>query len=68
MLGLAAKMKFRRLTYSIAISDWGKDNWAVINSAKEVHDLFTDEFAGKLIQRGKELGITVVSAKYSYVR
>lgn len=59
LLELAAKMKFVRLTYSIAISDWGKDNWAEINNGKEVIDYFTDEFAEKLIQRGKELGITV---------
>ncbi len=59
LLELAAKMKFSRLTYSIAISDWGKDNWTAINNAKEVTDLFTDEFAEKLIQRGQELGIAV---------
>ncbi len=59
LLELATYMKFTRLTYSIAVSDWGKDNWAEINNGKEVTDLFTDEFAEKLIQRGKELGIAV---------
>ncbi len=59
LLELAAKMKFTRLTYSIAVSDWGKDNWTEINSGKEVADLFTEEFAQKLIRRGSELGITV---------
>ncbi len=59
LLELAADMKFTRVTYSIAISDWSKDNWTEINSGKEVVDLFTDEFAEKLINRGKELGITV---------
>ena len=59
LLTLAAKMKFTRLTYSIAIGDWGKDNWTEINSAKEVHDLFTEEYAESLIQKGNELGITV---------
>lgn len=59
ILELAAEMKFTRLTYSIAISDWGKENWAEINNKKEVSGLFTDEFAEKLVKRGIELGITV---------
>lgn len=59
LLELAAKMKFTRLTYSIAISDWSKDNWADINGKKEVKNFFTDELAEKLICRGKELGIVV---------
>ena len=59
LLELAAKMKFTRLTYSIAISDWSKDNWTEINSKKETKDIFTEEYAQKLVHRGKELGIEV---------
>ena len=32
---------------------------AKINGEKEVKEIFTDEYAEKLIQRGKELGMTV---------
>lgn len=59
LLEVAAEMKFTRLTYSVAISDWGKENWAEINNGKEVINLFTDELAKKLVHRGNELGITV---------
>ncbi len=59
LLELAAEMKFTRLTYSVAIGDWSKDNWTEINGQKETKDLFTEEYAQKLIHRGKELGITV---------
>lgn len=70
LLELAAKMKFTRLTYSISMSDWGKENWEEINRQKEVIGIFTDEFAQKLIDRGNELGITVTfwdgKDKYQY--
>ena len=70
LLELAGYMKFTRLTYSIAISDWSRDNWTQVNGEKEVTDIFTDAFADKLIRRGKELGIEVTfwdgKDKYSY--
>lgn len=70
MVDLAAKMKFTRLVYSIAISSWGKDNWEEINADKEVKEGFTEELAQKLIERGKELGVEVTfwdgKDKYEY--
>jgi len=59
VLELAAYMGFTRVTYSIAISNWGKDNWTEINNGKDVAALITDEYAEALIQKGKKLGITV---------
>lgn len=59
LIDLCAYMKFKRLTYSISISDWSKDNWKEINSGKEVNSLFTDEFAKKLIDKGDKLGVEV---------
>jgi len=70
LLELAADMRFTRLTYSIAIGDWGRDNWKNINSPKEVKEGFTEELACCLIERGKELGIEVTfwdgKDKYTY--
>lgn len=59
LLDLAAYMKFTRLTYSIAISDWSRDNWTEINGPKEVKDIFTDELVEKLVRKGNTLGIQV---------
>lgn len=59
LLELAAEMKFTRVTYSITIGDWGRDNWTDINSSKEVKEEFSEELAYRLIERGKELGIEV---------
>ena len=39
LLELAAEMKFTRLTYSVAIGDWSKDNWTEINGQKEFPNL-----------------------------
>ena len=70
MVELAAQMKFTRLVFSIAIGAWGKDNWEEINAGKEVKEGFTTDFAYKLIERGKELGVEVTfwdgKDKYEY--
>lgn len=53
-------MKFTRLTYSIAISDWGgKESWIDVNKAKEVKEEFGEDVAYRLIEKGKTLGIEV---------
>ncbi len=70
MLELAAKMKFTRLTYSIALSGWGSEKWEKINAPKEAKNVLTEELVKRLISRGKELGIEVtfwdVSEKFKW--
>ncbi len=59
LLELAARMKFTRLTYSVAINGWGSDKWERVNAEKEVQNFMTEERAARLIERGKKFGIEV---------
>lgn len=70
VLELVAKMKFTRLTYSIAISGFGLEKWIDINGAKSMKHILTEEYAGFLIEKGKKLGVEVTfwdgTDKYLY--
>lgn len=59
VLRLAVKMGFRRLTYSIGLNNWGKENWENINSPNNIEKEFNYERGIELIELGQKLGIEV---------
>lgn len=65
----AAEMGFKRMTYSLSLTDWGQVKWAKANAAVTAEDMVTPELAHAAIERGKQLGVEVtfwdVTSKYS---
>ncbi len=66
---LAAEMGFKRLTFSLELTDWGQQSWSEKNKAVTVEDLVTPEMAHEAIAWGKEHGVEVtwwdITDKYS---
>lgn len=66
---LAKKMKFKRLSYSITLNDWGQDEWAKKNTENEISGLTQDEEL-KLLELAKKEDIEITvwyqSNKYSF--
>lgn len=66
---LGAKMKFRRMTFSVAISYFGTEEWTKKNMPIEVNCEFSRELADEMIDLGRKYGIEVTfwdaSLKYS---
>jgi len=69
IVSLGARMGFKRMTFSIALSFWGLDAWARTNKAFDVQPEMVLEKAEALIRKGKESGIEVTfwdgSSKYA---
>jgi len=65
---LGAKMKFRRMTFSLAVSYYGNDIWTQKNKSIEVKDELSEEIFEELIEEGNKYGIEVTfwdsEAKY----
>ncbi|MCP5195807.1 MAG: radical SAM protein [Gammaproteobacteria bacterium] len=68
---LAKKMKFKRMSYSITLNDWGQDTWAKKNMENETDGL-TEEEKNKLLELSKKEDIDITvwyqSNKYSSKR
>lgn len=66
---LGSRMKFKRMTFSIALSFWGLDNWEQTNKEIDVGADTVKERAEALIQLGSRLGVEVTfwdgSSKYA---
>lgn len=59
LIDLAEYMKFKRLTYSIAIGSWGRQDWEENNKKKRVYDRLSKEYLMGLVEMGKRKGIEV---------
>lgn len=59
LLELAEYMGFSRLTYSLAVASWGRDDWEEKNKCKRVYDRLTNAFLFSLIEKGKQRGLEV---------
>jgi len=55
---LAKQMNFKRLSFSISLNDWGREEWKQNNKAKEVNG-FTDDEHKRLIELSKEYDIDI---------
>jgi len=66
---LAKKMKFKRLSYSITLNDWGQGEWAKKNTENETNELTQNEKI-KLLDLAKKENIEITvwyqSNKYSF--
>jgi MoaA/NifB/PqqE/SkfB family radical SAM enzyme len=66
---LADKMHFRRLTFSLGLSDWGQDKWRETNAKLQANS-FEQEEIEEIFARCKRYGIEVtfwnLAAKFSY--
>lgn len=65
---LAVKMKFKRLSFSISLNDWGREEWNQNNKEQEAHR-FTQAEHEQLIKLSKVYGIDITlweqSSSYS---
>jgi len=65
---LAKQMEFKRLSFSVSLNDWGKEEWHKKNS-KKVATKFTDEEHLKLLELSKKYDIEITlweqSSSYS---
>ncbi len=59
IIRLGAKMKFRRMTFSVAISYFGTEKWTQKNMQIDVGCEFSRDMAEYLIEMGREYGIEV---------
>ncbi|MCR5347416.1 MAG: radical SAM protein [Fretibacterium sp.] len=59
LLDLAEKIGFSRVVYSLALGNWGKDNWSEINNPKDVRSAFHEEDGWELVDAGQKKGISV---------
>lgn len=59
VLRLAASLKFTRFTYQMSMSDFGKDNWKLVNGEKTVNHLVSPERMEYLTDLGGQLGVRV---------
>lgn len=71
LLDLAEYMHFTRVVYSLNVSDWGQaENWIEANGKRNMRQNFTEEMGNRLVEQGKQKGITVTfwdgSDKYVY--
>jgi len=68
IIRLGVKMKFRRMSFSIAVSYFGMDKWSKKNSSIDVSQMFSQEMGEEMIELGNEYGIEITfwdgSAKY----
>jgi len=55
---LAKKMEFRRLTFSVALGDWGKEEWHETNQKLQAAEL-TSEEQKQLAEFGQKEGIDI---------
>lgn len=65
---LANELGFKRLTFTLSLSEWGQDNWAEANQDISVEHSITDELAQEAIDIGRKLGVEVtfwqIAAKF----
>jgi radical SAM protein with 4Fe4S-binding SPASM domain len=66
---LASDMGFKRLTFSLELTDWGQSRWSDTNNKVTAEDDVSPESAEKAIEKGRELGVEVtywdITEKYS---
>jgi MoaA/NifB/PqqE/SkfB family radical SAM enzyme len=66
---LAHELGFRRHTFALSLSEWGKDRWAQHNRGVTVESTVTPEMAQTAIDIGKGLGVEVtfwdIASRYS---
>jgi len=55
---LAREMEFKRLSFSISLNDWGREEWNQNNKAQEA-EKFTDDEHKKLIELSKKYDIDI---------
>jgi len=62
-------MGFKRLTFSLELTDWGQSRWSDTNNKVTAEDDVSPESAEKAIEKGLELGVEVtywdITEKYS---
>jgi len=67
---IAKDMGFKRLTFSMALSDWGQEKFRIHNTKLSIEDKISDEIIEKLIKINEvgEIEITFwnLSSKYSF--
>lgn len=56
---LAHTMGFKRLTYSLNLTDFGQEKWHRTNGAMTVEESVTPELAREAMERGHRLGVEV---------
>ncbi len=71
LLDLAEYMRFTRVVYSLNVSDWGEaGDWTEVNGKINMRNNFSEDMGYRLIEIGKEKGISVSfwdgSDKYVY--
>ena len=66
-VALAVKMNFKRLSFSISLNDWGREEWNQNNKEQEAHR-FTKEEHAKLLELSKQhdIDITLWEQSSSY--
>lgn len=66
---LAHQMRFKRLTLSLSLGDWGQVKWSEINGLATVTEKLTPELTAEAIEIGLRLGVEVTfwdgTQKYS---
>jgi len=69
---LAHTTGFKRLTYSLNLTDFGQEKWHATNGAMTVEEAVTPELAREAMARGRQRGIEVtfwhIFSKYETVR
>ena len=58
-LDLAKHMEFKRLTYSIGMSDFGQEKWNKNNKSLEIKEFLPKSDLSKLLEKAKNYGIEI---------
>jgi pyrroloquinoline quinone biosynthesis protein E len=72
LVDLSRHLGFESLVFSLNLTDWGQQNWRTMTRELTVDHLFNRELAERLIQRSRELGVSLgfwtITSKYSSER